>query len=178
MKRAFNNMHKARSGVSGRGLRSRRGSAMIEALIGTVIFAIGVLGIIGMHTKVIKLAADSRYRTEAAVLADELISNMSVYDKAALLADFGASGGGVKTASWVTNRLTKAGSGLPDGKLTLRLTRYDSGSAAGQIGQAYTNGVFLATVTISWSAPGTAGAKTYGSSSTDRLSYTTQSWIF
>lgn len=65
-------------------VRSRqRGVMLIEALIAILIFSIGILGIIGLQASAVKQSTDARYRTEAAQLADQLISQMWVGNRTA-----------------------------------------------------------------------------------------------
>jgi type IV pilus assembly protein PilV len=59
---------------------SQGGSALIEILVSILIFAMGILGILGLQTTTVGVAADARYRTEAAALADEYIALMVTAD--------------------------------------------------------------------------------------------------
>lgn len=56
--------------------RRERGVMLIEALIAILIFSIGILAVVGMQGVAIKNVTESKYRSEAAFLANELISNM------------------------------------------------------------------------------------------------------
>ncbi len=57
--------------------RSRvRGFMLIEALVAIVIFSIGVLGVIGLHATMARAQADSKFRADAAFLAQRLVGNM------------------------------------------------------------------------------------------------------
>ena len=51
---------------------------MLEALIAVTIFSIGILGSIGLQASVINNTLDARYRTDAAFLANQIISQMWV----------------------------------------------------------------------------------------------------
>lgn len=53
-----------------------RGVMLIEALIAILIFSIGILAVVGMQSAAIKSVTDSKMRSEAALLADELIAQM------------------------------------------------------------------------------------------------------
>ena len=71
-----------------RALKSQAGVMLIEALVGILIFSIGILALIGMQGIAIKNTTDARYRSEAAFLATEIvgrmwvdIGNISKYDK-------------------------------------------------------------------------------------------------
>ena len=68
--------------------RSQAGVMLIEALIGILIFSIGILAMIGMQAVAMKNTTDARYRSEAAFLATEVvgrmwvdIGNLALYDK-------------------------------------------------------------------------------------------------
>lgn len=62
---------------------SQSGVMLIEALIALLIFSLGVLGIVGLHSTAAKVSGDARYRSEAALLANELIGRMWAGDRTA-----------------------------------------------------------------------------------------------
>lgn len=73
-------------------IRSRRprgkaagqhGIVLLEALCGLLIFAVGILGLIGLQAASVKQAAAAEYRSVAALQANELISDMWVSDRTA-----------------------------------------------------------------------------------------------
>lgn len=53
-----------------------RGVMLIEALIAILIFSIGILAVVGMQGVAIKNVTESKYRSEAAFLANELLAQM------------------------------------------------------------------------------------------------------
>jgi type IV pilus assembly protein PilV len=57
-------------------LRRQAGVMLIEALIGILIFSIGILALIGMQATAVKNTTDARYRSEAAYLANTIIAQM------------------------------------------------------------------------------------------------------
>jgi type IV pilus assembly protein PilV len=58
-------------------VRSReKGVMLIEALIAILIFSIGILAVVGMQSVAIKNVTESKHRSEAAFLAEELLSQM------------------------------------------------------------------------------------------------------
>lgn len=57
---------------------AQQGSMLLEALIAVTIFSIGLLGVIGMQASAINQTLDARYRTDAAFLANQIISQMWV----------------------------------------------------------------------------------------------------
>jgi type IV pilus assembly protein PilV len=57
---------------------SQSGVMLIEALVGILIFSIGILALIGMQGAAIKNTTDARYRSEASALASQIIGQMWV----------------------------------------------------------------------------------------------------
>lgn len=51
---------------------------LLEALIAVTIFSIGLLGVIGLQASTINQTLDARYRSDAAFLANQIISQMWV----------------------------------------------------------------------------------------------------
>lgn len=56
--------------------RAVGGMAILEAMVGMLIFAFGVLGIVGLQANMTKAQASTKYRAEAANLAYELVGRM------------------------------------------------------------------------------------------------------
>lgn len=54
------------------------GVMLIEALVGILIFSIGILALIGMQGAAMKNTNDARYRSEAALFATQIIGQMWV----------------------------------------------------------------------------------------------------
>lgn len=69
---------------------------LLEALIAILIFSMGILAIVGMQAASIKQMSDAKYRTDANMLANQLIGQMWVSDRtaAALATNFGTGGAG------------------------------------------------------------------------------------
>jgi type IV pilus modification protein PilV len=61
-----------------RTLHKQSGVMLIEALIGILIFAIGVLAVVGMQSQALRGAQDARFRTEAAEYANDLMNQIVV----------------------------------------------------------------------------------------------------
>jgi type IV pilus assembly protein PilV len=81
----------------------RQGGVMLlEALIAILIFSIGILAVVGMQAVTIKNVTDAKHRTEAAFLANKLLSQM--WTDAGNIASYAYPGsGGVPTrlTGWV-----------------------------------------------------------------------------
>lgn len=124
------------------------GFMLLEALVALFIFSLGILGVIAFQASSTKLTADARYRTEAALYADELISRMRLADRATLSANY--STGGAALNAWIASRLNAAATRLPGAAVIVTITQ-DMSVPAGQ-------GAFLANVSVRWDGPGTAAA--------------------
>jgi len=82
--------------------RTQSGMMLLEALIAILIFAVGILGIVGLQATSIKQGTDARYRSEAAMLANQYIGQMWLTSGAsAVLADK-FSDGGANNAAYTT----------------------------------------------------------------------------
>ena len=95
------------------------GVVLLEALVAILIFSIGILAIVGLQGAAVKTATDARYRSEAAFLASELMSQ--IWADAPNVAQYEYPGSGAvptRLDRWVTrvsDRLPGASvaSGLP-----------------------------------------------------------------
>src|ERR1700741_1583686 len=58
--------------------RGQAGVMLLEALIGILIFSIGILALMGMQATAMRATIDSKYRSEASFLANEIIGDMWV----------------------------------------------------------------------------------------------------
>lgn len=74
--------------------RRQAGAFLLEALVGILLFAFGVLGIVGLYGLSLRAANDSQYRAEVAYLANSLISEMWADDYKTLKAKYDSGGGG------------------------------------------------------------------------------------
>ena len=93
--------------------KSRQGGvALLEALIGILIFSIGILAVVGMQATAIRTVSDSKYRSEASFLANQLMSQL--WTDAGNVSAYAYPGSGAVPArlgNWVTqvnNRLPGA----------------------------------------------------------------------
>ena len=120
----------------------QRGSVILESLIAILIFSFGVLAIVGLQSASIKNVASAKYRSDASLLANQIIGEMWVSDKtsaAALNANF--TNGGAKYTPWV---------------LSVQLAL--PGVAGANLPTIAINNVQEVTVTIRWQSPGEAVA--------------------
>ena len=127
------------------GKNRQQGVMMIEALLGILIFSVGILAILGLQAMSIKNTIDAQYRTEASFLANQVIgtmwtecgvtcNNLSSYNT--------TSGTNPKMTSWVATVASR----LPC--ITAGGTNSPTITVAG-------NSV---TVTVFWQLPGSGSA--------------------
>ncbi|ADE12312.1 type IV pilus modification PilV family protein [Sideroxydans lithotrophicus] len=76
----------------------QRGVMLLEALIAILIFSIGILAIVALQANSIKLASDSKYRSDANLLANRLIGEMWLAHSAPNFATAYQTGGASYTA--------------------------------------------------------------------------------
>jgi len=86
----------------------QRGATLLEALIGILIFSIGILALVGMQALAIKHMSDASYRADASFFANEIIGQMWVNRgvNGANLANYAYAGAGAPPAEiggWVTS---------------------------------------------------------------------------
>ena len=118
-----------------RSAKFQSGVMLIEALIGILIFSIGILAMIGMQATAMRNTTDARYRSEAAFLASQIIGQMWV-DRANLASY--ASAGYAPRDNWV-NQVSATLPGIPADAPAPTITV----GAANEV-----------TVTIQWRQPG------------------------
>jgi len=87
--------------------RLQQGSMLLEALIAILIFSMGILALVALQAASVKLSADAKYRSDANLLASQLIGQMWASDRtpATLLANFqgGAGTNGALYTTWVAD---------------------------------------------------------------------------
>ena len=118
---------------SQRNLRQQGGIALVEALVAIVIFAFGVLAIVGLQSASVRQVSDAKYRIDAANVISQSLGAMWA-DRANI------------QAYAVQDQ---AVSSLPNGKLTIQVPGPWTATA----------GVTV-TVTVTWQSPGEKQAHT------------------
>jgi type IV pilus assembly protein PilV len=71
--------------------RHQSGAYLLEALIGILIFALGVLGIVGLQAASLRTTTDSAMRAEAVFAANQLLGQMWADDEANLVANYSSA---------------------------------------------------------------------------------------
>lgn len=98
------------------GARAQRGVALIEALVSILIFAFGILGLMGLAASAINYSVDAEDRTRASIFANDVASTI-------LLTGTLNWTGTTQYATWQTNIANTAlPTGLPSGTLTITPT--------------------------------------------------------
>jgi len=108
--------------------KRENGVMLLEALIAILIFSIGILAVVGLQAVSIKNVTDSKHRTEAAFLANKLLSQM--WTDAGNIASYAYPGsGGVPTrlTDWVGQVNTR----LPAAATVPPIVTITGASAAG-----------------------------------------------
>jgi len=79
----------------GRAVRARSdGVAMLEALVGAVVFALAALAIVGFQARAAQALHHAHFRGEAQQLAHSVLARMQAADNATLYTDFDMRAGG------------------------------------------------------------------------------------
>lgn len=92
------------------------GVMLLEALIGILIFSIGILAIVGLQAASVKNQADAKYRADASYFANQIIGKMWI--NRANLGSYACnpcktSNGNADTQQWVNQIQTGKSTGLP-----------------------------------------------------------------
>lgn len=128
-------------------LRTQSGIVLLEGLIAILIFSLGILAVVGLQAVAVKQVADARYRSEAALLANQLLGTMWVGDRTATALQSNFNSGG-KTynsySAWLGNASTP---GTVAGTLP---------GVAANPPTVVVDGAGTVTVTIHWLAPSAA----------------------
>jgi len=140
---------------------------LLEGLIAVLIFSMGILAIVGMQAAAVKASSDAKYRSEAGLLANQLLGAMWVSDRtpAILQAAFASPSGtayvpwawaGTDSANPGTQTVPAAGTvlatlpGAQANPPTVTVT--DISSATSRVSQV--------TITIQWLAPNETASAT------------------
>ena len=128
--------------TSRRSLRNAQSGVMLlEALIGILIFSLGILAMVSMQAVGIKLATDSRDRAEASNLAGQLVGEMWL-DRAALATYQYPGGTAPALATWVA----QVNAALPDAAANPPIVTVGASPLGAAVGTQ-------TTVTLRWKSP-------------------------
>ncbi len=82
--------------------KSQQGVMLIEALIGILIFSIGILAMMGMQAVAMQTTIDAKYRSEASYLANQIIGTMWADYKNLATYDTTSGSGNARLTDWTT----------------------------------------------------------------------------
>ncbi len=129
----------------------QRGSVMLESLIAILIFSMGILALVALLGASVRDTASAKYRTDASLLANQIIGQMWTGDKtnATLISDYGTgTDPGAATGAQYVAWKAKVVLALPGVVgATLPTIAIDANNAV--------------TVTVFWQAPGESGSHNY-----------------
>jgi len=82
----------------------QRGATLLEAMLGILIFSLGILALVGMQALAVKRVTDAKYRADASFFANEIVGEMWV--NRANVANYVYAGTGTpptEIAGWITS---------------------------------------------------------------------------
>jgi len=82
--------------------RRQAGVVLLEALLAILIFSLGILALVGLQAMAVKQTTEAKYRSEAALLANELIGQMWISNRTASSLDANFKTGGAIYNTWLT----------------------------------------------------------------------------
>lgn len=130
--------------------KQQTGAMLLEALISILIFSIGILAIIGLQAAAVKASSDAKYRSDASLLANQLIGQMWVSNRTAATLQANFQTGGVAYNAW-----------LADVQSTLPMVAANPPTVviAPVVGPTTTSS--LVTITLFWQLPSDASVHQY-----------------
>lgn len=137
--------------------KPQTGFMLLEALIAILIFSIGVLGIVGMQASAVKASRDAKYRTDAGLLASEIIGEMWSADRNDL-SNF--NGNGIENGSGYRPWLLRVSNTLPGVDENPPLVAVTQGDAGPPI-TSTPKTPSAVSITVRWKAPGDVVAHSY-----------------
>ena len=141
----------------------QRGGFLLEALVGILIFTLGVLGLFALQARAIGYSSDAQYRGEAAYLANAYLSKMWAMPRATLTTLFDGAGEAEYDAfaARIAERLPGAGA-IP-GNPTVVITQPAAAGGMAVVpgtNMSLTDNSTLVTITIQWMQPSTIEGET------------------
>ena len=126
--------------------RTRRrdsGFLLLEVLVAVLIFAVGVVGMIGVQAVSARNATSAKYRSDAALLVNQLIGKMWVSDRTPATLQSNFNTGGTAYTAWLAS-VSAALPGVVANSATAPTVAVDSSG--------------VVSVAVYWVAPGEAQA--------------------
>lgn len=101
--------------------RLQRGAALIEVLVGILIFMVGVLGLVGLQASMTRAQGSAKMRGEAMLMANEVVGTIWA-DRANILQYNNGDGGGCSANDRCNDWLKKVAASLPSGTAAISTT--------------------------------------------------------
>jgi type IV pilus assembly protein PilV len=108
-----------RHATRSRSKASVRGAALIEALVGILIFSIGILGLVGLQASMTRAQGAAKYRADAAYLSSEVIGAMWADKPNVVLGSYATAPGTRCTYQRCLDWVNKVSAELPQGQVVL-----------------------------------------------------------
>ncbi len=89
-----------RARAQGAGPRSSQGVVLIDVLVAVLVFAVGVLSLVALQSTAAQQSSQAKYRADATMLANALISQMWLTDRQVTTLQNGFATGGAAYEQW------------------------------------------------------------------------------
>jgi type IV pilus assembly protein PilV len=130
---------------------AQSGAFLLEALVGVLIFAFGILGLVGLQAQAIRNTNDLQYRGEAIQIANAAMGRMWTMDRTQLKTSYEGDEG---TGGEGYTALVEAAARLPGNDI-------DTNKPTVTVEAGPTTTSSEVTVTVRWQLPGEAGPHQY-----------------
>jgi len=138
----------------------QRGAYLLEALIGILIFALGVLGIVGLQAASLHTTADSGLRAEAVFAANQLLGQMWTDNPANLSANYDSSTAGAAYTDFASQlKSVQAGAWAQDPTVSFDGAKCNIPNAPSNTSSVVFIEIFWRSETATVDCPAVAGAK-------------------
>jgi type IV pilus assembly protein PilV len=133
----------------------QQGVYLLEALIGILIFSLGILGIVGLQAQAMRFTNDSEYRAEAVYLANGLISQMWTDDRTQLKTKYDSTVGGIEYVNFKAKVVAAlSGATFPPGSPDVLVDSPTAVDGVTAMPPAPSNTSSVVQVRIQWQLPG------------------------
>lgn len=143
--------------------RSQRGGFLLEALVGILIFTLGVLGLVGLQARAIAYSGDAQHRAEAVYLANSYVSKMWADSRANIAARYLVGQPEFNAFQQAVFARLPGAAGLP-GNPSVTIVQPGAAGVVDALGNGDGTGIALTgtgtvvTIVISWQPPRQEGS--------------------
>lgn len=116
-------------------MSAQSGVMLIEALVGVLIFSIGILALIGLQAVAVREITEAKFRSDASLVADQIAGQLAASGVASLAAAAGTYSGTSNSSHAFAKAVIDPQTGLPNGQVVI--------AAAGN----------RMTITVTWTTP-------------------------